>query len=264
MKGKVWIAALCAALVVPWGIAGAQKGPPNKGEKRPDGVNWQGQVLFATGSGAPDMKAQNPAQARLGAERAAKLDAFRNLLEQAKGLHVSAGRTVGDEMANDEIRGRVEGAVKGFTITNKRYYSDSGVEIDVEVPLGMLTDALLPRGESKVALKTEGAPTHTGLVIDARGLKVTPSLAPRVVDEAGAPLYGAEVLSESARKVGVAAWVRTVEEARKQERVGDNPLVLRASRADGSALVLPAEDAKKLTDHNNRYLAEGRVVIVAQ
>ncbi len=267
MKGKVSVAALCAALMLPWVSAVAQKPPPDKGVKHPAGVNWQGQVLKATGSGAPDMKAQNPAQARLGAERAAKLDAFRNLLEQAKGLHVSAGRTVGDEMANDEIRGRVEGAVKGFTVTNKRYYSDSGVELDVEVPLGLLTDALLPRdgGGARAALKLDGSPTHTGLVIDARGLKVSPSLAPRLLDEAGAPLYGAEVLSDDARKLaGVAAWARSLEEAKKLERVGGNPLVLRATRAQGSDLVLGAEDVKKLTDHNNSYLADGRVVIVAQ
>ncbi len=257
-----WLLAATLALGV---SAYAQEGQKKQPEKPPPGVNWQGQVLKATGSGAPDMRASNPAQARLGAERAAKLDAFRNLLEQAKGLQVKAGRTVGDELASDEIRGRVEGVIKGFKVTNKRYFSDSGVELDVEVPLSELTSALLPRGESAIVLKTDGAAVNTGLVVDARGLKVTPALAPRVVDDEGAPLYAAEVLSDEARReAGVAAWVKTVEEAKKSDRVGQNPLVVRAARADGTDLVLAPEDAKKLTENNNAWLAEGRVIIVTQ
>ncbi|MBX5483411.1 MAG: LPP20 family lipoprotein [Myxococcaceae bacterium] len=242
---------------------------PKKAESKKSeaGVNWEGQVIKATGSGAPDMKAANPAQARLGAERAAQMDAFRNLLEQVKGIQISAGRTVGDAMAsNDEIRGKVEGVIRGFKITAKRYFSDSGVEIDVEVPLAALTGALVPTGESGVALKTEGAQTNTGLVVDARGIKdLSPALAPRLVDESGKAVYAADVLSEEARKAyGVAAWAKSIEDAKKSERVGAHPLVVKAARATGSDLVLSADDVKKLGESNNSYLAEGRVIIVTQ
>jgi hypothetical protein len=256
----VWLMTLALS------VSAAAQTKGGKQEKRPEaGVSWEGQLLKATGSGAPDMKASNPAQARLGAERAAKLDAFRNLLEQARGVQVSAGRTVADEMEKDEVRARVESVIKGFRVTNKRYYSDSGVELDVEVPLSALTSALLPRGENAIVLKREGAPTHTGLVVDARGLKASPALAPRLVNEAGAPLYAADVLTDEARSTtGVAGYAKTLEEARKVERVGANPLVVRAARAEGTDLVLAAEDAKKLTENNNAYLAEGRVVIVTQ
>ena len=30
-------------------------------------------------------------------------------------------------------------SIRGFKVVNKRYYSDSGVEMDVEVPLAALT-----------------------------------------------------------------------------------------------------------------------------
>src|SRR5206468_1614979 len=67
------------------------------GDPKPaPGVSWAGQVVKATGSGAPDLKSANPAQARLGAERAAQMDAFRALLTQVKGISISAGHTVGD------------------------------------------------------------------------------------------------------------------------------------------------------------------------
>src|SRR5690349_8702396 len=149
--------------------------------KQEAGVNWEGQILRATGAGAPDMKASNPAQARLGAERAAKMDAFRNLLEQAKGVQISAGRTVGEAMATEEVRGRVEGVIRGFKVVNKRYYSDSGVEMDVEVPLAALTAVLLPAPDSALAMNTLGAKKYTGLVVDARGLGAKPVLAPRLL-----------------------------------------------------------------------------------
>ncbi|HEX4622332.1 MAG TPA: hypothetical protein VH208_12260 [Myxococcaceae bacterium] len=240
-----------------------------KGEKKDAaaaaGVNWDGQVLKATGSGAPDMKASSPAQARLGAERAAQLDALRNLLAQVKGIQVSGGKTVGDQMAaKDELKGKVEGAVKGFKVVKKRYFADNGVEIDVEVPLAALTEVVDDGGDSKTAaIHSEGAEKNTGLVVDARGLDVKPALAPRLLDESGKALYGIDCLSADAKKSsGVASYVKSLEEAKKNMRVGDRPLVLKAAKAQGTDLVLSADDVKKLAESNNSYLAQGRVVIV--
>ncbi|MFP2923686.1 LPP20 family lipoprotein [Pyxidicoccus sp. 3LG] len=230
------------------------------------GVNWEGQVLRATGAGAPDLKAANPAQARLGAERAAKMDAFRNLLEQTKGIQLNAGRTVGDEMSRDEVRGRVEGAIRGYKVVAKRYFSDSGVEVDVEVPLAAITSSLVtPAPDSAIALNAEGAKKYTGLVVDARGLGVKPMLAPRLLDGTGKAVYGAAALSDESRATaGVAAWFDSLESAKKATLVGEKPLVVKATGLKGSDLVLASDDAKALTEVNTRFLAEGRVVIVTQ
>lgn len=263
MKRLVWLAIVAAPLC---SFAQGKSRPAEKPAEKPaPGVNWHGQVVKATGSGAPDMRAANPAQARLGAERAALMDAFRNLLEQVKGIQVSAGKTVGDAMANDEIRGKVEGVVRGYKVTAKRYYSDSGVEVDVEVPLAALSEVLVVPSESPsaIGLKTEGEKKNTGLVVDARGLPVQPALAMRLLDESGKPLYGPDFLSAEARKrSAVAAYVQSLEEAKKSMKAGDRPLVVKASKALGSDLVLPKEEAKRLAEANNSYLAEGRVVIV--
>jgi hypothetical protein len=235
-------------------------------------------VIQAVGSGAPDLNAVSPAQARLGAEHAAQQDAFRSLLEQVKQIRITAGRTVADEMEKQEVREKVEAAIKAFKITRKRYYSDGGLEIDVEVPLSALNEALLPTASgtavSATAASAMATPAggvkadrakNTGLVVDARGLPVAPALAPRLLDEAGQPLYGAEVLSQEARKSrAVAAWVTSLEEAKKHERAGRNPLLVKAAKAIGTDLVIAREDAKKLSESNNAFLAEGRVVIVTR
>ena len=227
------------------------------------GVNWAGPVIQVTASGAPDMKAVNRAQARLGAERAARRDALRSLLAEVERLPIRAGKTVGDEIATDGTRAKVERALEDFRIVRKRYYSDGGVELDVELPLSVITAALLPAATSGLASKAEGVPKNTGLVVDARGVSVTPALAPRLLDEVGRPLYTAEVLTEEARKSrGVAAWVKSLAEAKKHERAGRNPMVVKAAQANGTDLVIAPADAKRLSQSNNGFLAEGRVVIV--
>jgi hypothetical protein len=259
-----------AVVLVPLIVVAAEPSKPQPG------VNWAGQVVRATGQGAPDLKAQNPAQARLGAEMAAKADALRNLLAQVKGISVDGTRKMGDLMEKDEIRTRVEGVVRGFKITNKRYFSDSGVEVEIEVPLAMLTDVVDPDATQMLAVaaaatapnakpevKVEADKLNTGLVIDARGLKVTPSLMPRLLDEGGKAVYSIDFLSSDARKQSaVAAYVQNIDDAQKSQKVGEKPLVLKAVKATGADLQLAPEDARKLAALNTSLLADARVVIV--
>ena len=255
---------LAVSLVVPLAVAIADDKKFTGDPKANPGVNWGGQTVKATGAGAPDMQASSPAQARLGAERAATLDAFRNLLSQVKGIQISAGKTVNDAMSTDTIKAKVEGVVRGYKIVGKRYYSDNGVEIDVEVPLAMLTEVIDPDPVQVVATaKVEGEKANTGLVIDARGLKVTPALAPRVLGADGKPLYSVDSLSAEARKTsGVASYVQSLDEAKKSMKAGDKPLVIKASDATGTDLVLAVEDVKRLNETNTAFLAEGRVIVV--
>lgn len=257
--------ALVLCLALPLSLASGQDKKFQGDPKTTPGPNWSGQVVKATGAGAPDMKATSPAQARLGAERAAQLDAFRNLLAQVKGLQISAGKTMSDAMSKDEIRAKVEGIVKGFKITGKRYYSDGGVEVDVEVPLAMLTDVIDPEpAQQQLATKTDGEKANTGLVIDARGLKITPALAPRLLANPDAKVvYSIDSLSPDARKSsGVASYVQSLDEAKKSMKAGEKPLVIKAAEAKGTDIVLAAEDLQKLNATNTSFLSEGRVIVV--
>lgn len=111
-------------------IQDAPPGPPPQGQ-------WVPVVLRATGGGAPPEKAINPAQARLMTERAAKLDGYRNLLEQAYGVAIRGKSTVRDfVLKNDTIRSRVEAYIRGAKVTDTEYKEDGGVEVKMEVTLG--------------------------------------------------------------------------------------------------------------------------------
>jgi hypothetical protein len=98
---------------------------------------WVPIVLRAKGGGAPPERAINPAQARLMTERAAKLDGYRNPLEQAYGVAIRGKSSVRDfVLKSDTIRSRVEAYIRGAKVTDTEYKDDGGVEVEMEVTLG--------------------------------------------------------------------------------------------------------------------------------
>jgi hypothetical protein len=257
----LWVVGLLAGPAVALAAPAAE----HKGSQAsPD---WQKQVIKATGQGAPDIRrtGQSPAAARIQAEKAAELDALRNVLAKVKGLSVSGGQTVADKVSSDSaLEGRLEGVVRGFKITDKRYFSDGGVEVDVEVALGdVLSELFGTDVGSKVAqAKPVSASSNSGLIVDAKGLKVQPALAPHLLDESGKPVYGVEnIASDSVKQHGVAGYLKGLDDAKKNALVGEKPLVVKAIKVSGTDLTLSNADAAKVRDAS--FLSEGRVIIVA-
>lgn len=100
-------------------------------------AEWVPIKVTAKGGGAPPAKAINAAQARLMAERAAKVDALRNLLEQAYGVRITSNTTVRDFITqNDTIRANVDAYIRGARVIDTRYLDDGSVEIEMEITLG--------------------------------------------------------------------------------------------------------------------------------
>jgi hypothetical protein len=65
------------------------------------------------------------------------------------------------------------------------------------------------------------------------------------------------------RKHGAAAFYRSVDGAKKNERLGDNPMVLRAAATGDmeSDVRLSGEEVERLKAENLWFLLEGRVAI---
>jgi hypothetical protein len=144
-------------------LAAAPAFAQNKGE-----IDWTRRVLVGHGQGAPDLNAPSIAVARLGAERAAKLDAFRNALEALKGLDLQSGGNLGTLLQNDStLTGRVEGKLKGVKPIKTHYYSDGGVSLDIEVPLDELPPEIarlvkVPAGVQPLKGAGEGSAAAAG------------------------------------------------------------------------------------------------------
>lgn len=232
-------------------------------------IDWTNKTVTATGSGAPDLKAANVAVARLGAERAAKMDALRNILETVKGVRVSSTQTAGAAMdSSPDVKAKVEGVAKNYKVVDTKYYSDGGVDVIVQMPIdGVIVDALVPQANAPAAAS---APADTaapsGVIVNAKGLKLTPALAPRLVDEGGKEVYGPNVIAHDALvQRGVASYTKSLDQAMRDSKVsGGKPLVIKATRvasAGGSDVVISPDDAAKLASAKSA-LDAGKVIIV--
>lgn len=238
-------------------------------------VDWTDGVVRAKGMGAPNPDLPLGAQ-RAGAIRAAESDALRQLLETVQGVQVTSVTTVENFMLkSDVINRRVTGMVKGFRrVGEPRFLPDGSVELEVEMSLrGKLTDLLLPEktgGGTRIVSPPPGieSKAYTGLVVDARGLKVRPAMAPKILTPDGQEVYGTGFISrEYAIKQGIAGYAKDLEMSRKDERVADNPLVVKAIGAAGKAktnLVISDQDAGRLhaLAENLSFLEKCRVMIV--
>ncbi|MBU1206478.1 MAG: LPP20 family lipoprotein [Proteobacteria bacterium] len=234
-------------------------------------VNWAEQVVRATGSGAPNPDAPNIAAARLGAERAAKADAMRNILETVQGVRIDSQTLVVNAMTqSDTIQTQVQGIVRGARVVKTRYLSDGAVEVAIEIPMtGPLTQAVLPPTSfGTQSVPKEGNAVYTGVVFDSQGLSVRPAMAPKVLDEDGREVYGSAFVSQEwAAKYGIVGYVKDLDAAKKNDRVAANPLVVKAvkiSGSGGSDLVISNADAQGLKDlsKNLSFLEQCRVLVV--
>lgn len=233
-------------------------------------INWSTKRVTATGSAAARLNAPSVAVARLEAERAAKLDALRNIIETLQGVRVSGSKSAGDLMSNGTIKSKVQGMAQGFKVVDTRYYSDGSVDIVVQMPIDDdLTSVLLSGTRSKKGKKvsTSGPATHTGLIVNARSLGVAASISPKVFDENGKEVYGPDFVSEEGlAQGGIVGYQKTVDGAKKDARAGKSPLIIKALRKRKGAetdIVISNADADKLRGNTNlSFLKDGKVIIV--
>lgn len=121
--------------------------PPEKYLKRNESVSmpavagtpqWIADSIKATGTGIPPQGVAGT-EAKLMAERAAKVDAMRNLTELVYGVKIDANTTVRDFMTtSDEVRAAVDTFLVGAAVIDTRYRDDGSVEVDVAIPLEVL------------------------------------------------------------------------------------------------------------------------------
>ena len=99
---------------------------------RPVPPDW----YIVTGTGVAD-ESLPPAQARLMATRAAREDAWRQLLEAAKGIQIDSTTSVRNFITQDDaIRSRVMGLIRGAQqLGEPRYLDDGSVEVDMRLDM---------------------------------------------------------------------------------------------------------------------------------
>jgi hypothetical protein len=217
------------------------------------------------------VRAESRVHARQQARQAAILDAQLQLVEQLHGVHITATRRKSNQRIDEDIAAHTEGVLRGARIVAER---DRGDLYEVRMRWTPPSGAgALPQPERQPALpKPTPAPPaqtpparpapriaqgYTGVVIDARGLGLQPSMSPRLRDIYGNTLWGnLEIAPEVVIEYGLAGWARTHAELQHpnlRARIGENPLWIRAIRVQGvgrNEVILDSADAERLLREN--------------
>jgi hypothetical protein len=109
---------------------------------------------------------------------------------------------------------------------------------------------------------------YTGLIFQAEHLSFMPSASPKILDEDGREVYGSAYVDKGwVEKQGIVGYAKSLEEAKKNQRVAGNPLVIKALKAAGANnrdLIISSEDARKIRElaKNINFLDHAKVIIV--
>ena len=106
------------------------------------GIDPKMKTVTATGAGLIP-EGVDARVGRLRAERAAKMDALRNLAERIKGISLSSTTTVEEYMAKQDIvRTKVDAVIKGARVVRTTPKEDGTVEVEVAVDVPQVEAAL--------------------------------------------------------------------------------------------------------------------------
>ncbi|WP_454063436.1 LPP20 family lipoprotein [Candidatus Nitrospira salsa] len=268
---------------------------PSKGE-----VDWTNGAIRATGIGVPPADAVSARHAREMAKRAARVVAYRNLLEIVQGVRVNSHTLVKNYMVEqDTINTKVQGIIHGARVIHEEEFPDGSFQVTVEMglnselssalslspaeprrPISFPPNLLAPEIHPSLIpgdLHTgpiSGTPSpeedsmYTGLVLDAQGFQVQRAMSPRVVMEDGREVYSAEYVKKAvAESQGIVAYVRGLSAAKEHARVTNVPLEVKVLRIDGdnkTDYVVSDADAQMLhvVPEHFEFLENARVLVV--
>ncbi len=255
-------------------------------------INWAKGISQATGTTIPDTRDLNAPVNRQAALTAAEAVAFGKLLDVVKTIKINSDLTVENlDSKNKVIMEKIGEMVKNAKIVDQKYLTDGRVEVTVQMDLRggfaqlVLPEEIkqideiqiinssqkkdLPASQKSESISTEGKEdVFTGLIIDATGINVTPSMVPAALDENGRKVYGPAFISrESAVQYGTSEYEKDIQTAKLNPRVGSNPLIVKGLRTEGSTgtnIVISNSDALILRSKPEHltFLKKCQVIIV--
>jgi len=231
-------------------------------------VNWSKKVIIVTGSGAPNLKSKSPSQARLSAERAAKMDAYRNALEVVKGLKIKSSLTIEKAMQGDKtIATQVQGVIRGGKEKGKKYYDDGGVDIILEIPLSGILPIKKYTSKKAVQPVSGKEKKYTSLIINLLNFKYDKVMLPTIKNESNELIYSVDTVNKDVSKNVIVTYFKNIDDAKKI--TGETPLVINAkslSKNEKSTVIISDIDSKKFI--NNKidltFLKTGNVIFITK
>jgi len=240
-------------------------------------VNWTTGNISAIGKASPKDNNETAQESVPGLARA---DANRQIINILKQIKINPSLSVDAYAAkNDIILAGIEKTARDAFVSKQYYTSALAVEIMIETSMfGGFLQLVLPeeiRQISKINpelpqknLDVIRDPLYTGLIVNAKGLGVEPVLNPVIVSEQGHAIYSSVFISRDfAVKNGVCKYLCSMDQALKDKRIGNHPLVFKGLRKEGkpnTVIVISMSDYRLLekTTERHGFLKECRVIIV--
>ena len=252
-------------------------------------ANFQHQFMEFEAEATVDMdKIKNDVQAEIMAQSAAELRAYAQAAKFITGLLIQGVYAERMAVAEKEV---VAGKLEKTLVKHARVI-DKSVRWDRGTPRGKVKIGVLFRNQggiiemaipvwreqarqSGIALYTPDAnypssnsPTYTGLIVDTKGLQIKPSISPLILNSDGKKeIYGSQKVNPKfAIEKGIVGYHKTIESAKKDERVGTNPLVVKAEKGllGNHSVGVSNNDAAKIfiSDLNTHFLEECKVTFI--
>jgi len=250
-------------------------------------INWSTGYVEAVGIGALPDNLIKKINARPIALREAKADALRNLQEITKSVQVDSAKAIKDFTVGDNvIDTQINDLLKGAEVGDYQYMPDGRAEVNMRISLyGNLARIIMPLAMAKPYTETalnEATPApiteipkvqfvsvvYTGMIVDARGIQARPAMSPRIFGEDGTEVYSlSKVDIEYATKEGVSGYARDLAAAQTNQRVGANPITVKALGISGpgkSDIIINNADAQKIRSSavSASFLKQCKIMIV--
>ncbi|BCS87003.1 hypothetical protein [Pseudodesulfovibrio sediminis] len=216
--------------------------------------------------------------------------ARKQLLGMIMATRIDSRQTVSSYLSGEAgVAAQVRGLVHNSLFTGPGIYDEGGTVKVSETFRGNLADLVFPKTiqfqsgiPPKLSTSLEksfdfsddeplpagDAASYTGVIIDARGLKIIPALAPVIYGQDGLGAYGTFLVSrENVVNKGLVAYAKRMDKPVLSSRVGKNPLIVKAMSTYGSwrtDLIIPTPMAQlvRAIMENDAIAANCRVVIV--
>ena len=182
----------------------------------------------------------------------------------AADIEVTPGLTAGSLMSgSDALAARLSDGLRRWGVEEARYYHRGGVALDGSLDLRIwLAPALVEQAGAEDLPITGEA---TGLLVDARGHRLTLTLSPELTTATGQRIVHVSALSENtARMRTPVIYVSDPADPRTASRAGDAPIFAVVAEVQDGVMILDSASAARLTaqDQIPALVAAGRVVVV--
>lgn len=201
------------------------------------------------------------------------LRAREKAVEKAYGIinsiPVNGTETIKNIIEKDPVaRGRIVRIIHEYSTFGDKPSGYMECSCELKIKAGYLITALnydFPCENFPLSDNSTASTKYTSLIIDVRGLGITPMLIPSIYNESGLEIYGRNFISgDDAVKNFPVSYTYTEDEAKKHKKAGKHPFFCIALKNLNGSPVLSDDDIKRIFSHkkNIAYLKKCRVIFI--